>query len=69
MEKENAVPTVKLVPQVQVVPDTFHSMTPEVKEIPSVIIVLRVLLAREVHIIDRAAGAEAAPLDIEFQQI
>ena len=44
-------------------------MTPEVKEIPSVIIVLRVLLAREVHIIDRAAEAEVVALDIEFQQI
>ena len=66
---ENAVPTVKLVPQLQVAADTFHSMTPEVKEIPSVIIVLRVLWAREVHIIDRAAEAEVAALDIEFQQI
>ena len=66
---ENAVPTVKLVPQSQVAADTFHSLTPEVKEIPSVIIVLRVLWAREVHIIDRAAEAEDAPLDIEVQQI
>ena len=66
---ENVVLTVVLVAQFQVATETFHSMTPEVKEIPSVIIVLRVLWAREVHIIDRAAEAEAAPLDIEFQQI
>lgn len=69
---ENAVPMVSLAPQSQAVTEIFHSITPEVpevKEMSSVIIVLRVLWAREVHIIDRAAEAEAAALDIEFQQI
>ena len=66
---ENAVPTVKLVHQLETIPETLHSLTPEVKEIPSVIIVLRVLWAKAAQIIDRAVEAEAAALDIEFQQI
>lgn len=44
-------------------------MTPEVKEMPSAIMVLRVLWAKAVHIIDKVAEAEAVALGIEFQQI
>ena len=69
MALENVVLMVILVQQLETIPETFHSPTPEVKEIPSVIIVLRALWAMEVHIIDRAAEAEVAALDIKFQQI
>ena len=69
MALENAVPTAILVTQLQVAAEKLHSPTPEVKEMLSVIMVLRVLWARAANTIDRAAGAEAAPLDIEAQQI
>lgn len=63
------VPTAILVTQLQVAAEKLHSLTPEVKEILSVIIVLRVMLAKAVHIIDKAAEAEDALLDIKIHPL
>ena len=61
--------TAILVTHLHTTTDKFHSPTPERKEIPSAIMVLRVLWAMAAHIIDKVAEAEAAPLDIKVQQI
>lgn len=69
---ENAVPTAILASQLQTASEKFHSLPLEGldgKEIPSAMVVRHALWAKAVHIIDRVAEAEVAPLDIEFQQI
>ena len=69
MALENAVPTAILVTQLQVAAEKLHSLTPEVKEMLSVIIVLRVMWAKAVHIIDKVAEAEDALLDIKIHPL
>ena len=72
MVLENVVLTAILAPQLQTAAEKFHSLPLEGldgKEIPSALVVQHALWAKAAHIIDRAAGAEAAPPDIEFQQI
>lgn len=66
---ENVVPTAILVTQLQVAAEKLHSPTPEAKEMPSAIMVLRVIWAKAAHIIDKVVEAEAAPLDIKVQPI
>ena len=49
--------------------ESFHSMTPEVKEISSVMVVIHAILAEALQIITKAAEAEAVALDLNIQAL
>lgn len=62
--------TAILVTQLQAVAETFHSLPLEgleVKEMSSVMVVVHTLWVKAVHIIDKVAEAEAAPLDLKIK--
>lgn len=64
------MPMVILAPQLQAVIGKFHSLPLEgleVKEMSSVMVVGNALWVKAVHIIDKVAEAEAAPLDLKIK--
>ena len=53
------VPMVIMAPQLQMVAENFHSLTPEKKQRLSAQLLIYVLQAQVVHIIDKVAEVEA----------
>lgn len=62
--------TVILVTQFQVATESFHSMTPEVKQISSVMVVMQhAIWAQALQIITKAVEVEAVALDIKMHPL